>query len=878
MAVASAAQSPAGSAVDYYARHRLAQGSDFFPLDRVAVVVHEVEAARENQFCEQLGRTELPASTSLQLPPELPGGGRNDQLLEKGRSQELAGALADIFSSCPPNEAGHQPARSGTFHTYHGSYATKVFSPQAVVGVLNLATTFYSEAGNVLRLPVPPDGRLIIVGDTHGQLEDVLWIFFKYGLPSRSNQYLFVGDIVDRGSFGLEILLLLLCFKRDSPKSVHILRGNHEDETTALMFGFKNELESKYGQGGYGGWILRACTHGVFPVLPIAAFVSDVAMQRSLVVMHGGVPVGSPGQMKTIVIDDEVAKINRRVPSVQQRSTMLEHVYFNLLWADPLKPGQVQDSRGRGNSFALQDTEDFCKANHVCCLVRAHQVPVDGRGFAYDHNRKCVTIFSASNYTGMIGNKGGVLMCEGHAFGAKGFRPCEHLAPLWQRLAEVLENNSIVECSKEERKSVAMKVEGYDEPETMSPPGSPSSPSSLAQLRAVEDFAVSQICLHKQRLFWAFVNEDKQSTGKVPKAAWTQILTTTLDSVPNAWTELARVWKLRLNVDYIEFLHRFQILSEVQGARTTKVDAFSAMAQLRMELNDVQADDLFKWLDRDLDSVVNLDQFNRFLSEWKIQIPQWQTAAVFEAMFVQFNRNLTVEDVILAVSMISRNPEEEQGNFTWHKTAQEIGEHIVASGTSLVKFFRKWDTSEPRDGFIDLGELERALQEGVPGFEQRFSPEEVKGLMEYIDSQGVSNDRISLVEFIRALGSQQLAKELTISLLAEVLKPVYFYRPTLEATFQRYDPTSSGTISLEQFTAGVMEMNRQLELDDFEPLTDFQAKAVCEIASGGLEEVHYRSFLQSLKAVDTQKRKRMARAGADVIQSLLGGLAPSLGG
>ena len=44
------------------------------------------------------------------------------------------------------------------------------------------------------------DSQLIIVGDTHGQLGDVLWIFFKYGWPSKQNRYLFNGDIVDRRS------------------------------------------------------------------------------------------------------------------------------------------------------------------------------------------------------------------------------------------------------------------------------------------------------------------------------------------------------------------------------------------------------------------------------------------------------------------------------------------------------------------------------------------------------------------------------------------------------------------------------------------------------------------------------------------------------
>ncbi|CAK0890823.1 unnamed protein product, partial [Prorocentrum cordatum] len=55
-----------------------------------------------------------------------------------------------------------------------------------------------------------PDDRgskpqLIIVGDTHGQLADVLWLFYKLGAPSPSNRYLFNGDICDRGDLACEI-------------------------------------------------------------------------------------------------------------------------------------------------------------------------------------------------------------------------------------------------------------------------------------------------------------------------------------------------------------------------------------------------------------------------------------------------------------------------------------------------------------------------------------------------------------------------------------------------------------------------------------------------------------------------------------------------
>merc|ERR1719162_2396748 len=99
---------------------------------------------------------------------------------------------------------------------YGQNYPTQVFSPGAVAEHVQLATALWdkSPAGNIIKIAVAPSTRLIMIGDTHGQLEDVLWIFYKYGEPSPTNRYLFNGDFVDRGCHSTEILLLLLALRR----------------------------------------------------------------------------------------------------------------------------------------------------------------------------------------------------------------------------------------------------------------------------------------------------------------------------------------------------------------------------------------------------------------------------------------------------------------------------------------------------------------------------------------------------------------------------------------------------------------------------------------------------------------------------------------
>jgi serine/threonine-protein phosphatase 2B catalytic subunit len=56
------------------------------------------------------------------------------------------------------------------------------------------------------------DEPVVIVGDLHGQFFDTVHMLEKAGDPSKIN-YLFLGDYVDRGIFGVEVILLLYAIK-----------------------------------------------------------------------------------------------------------------------------------------------------------------------------------------------------------------------------------------------------------------------------------------------------------------------------------------------------------------------------------------------------------------------------------------------------------------------------------------------------------------------------------------------------------------------------------------------------------------------------------------------------------------------------------------
>lgn len=70
----------------------------------------------------------------------------------------------------------------------------------------------------LIDIEVPESGEITVCGDVHGQYYDLLNIWEINGLPSEDNPYLFNGDFVDRGSFSLEVILILFSWKLLYPR------------------------------------------------------------------------------------------------------------------------------------------------------------------------------------------------------------------------------------------------------------------------------------------------------------------------------------------------------------------------------------------------------------------------------------------------------------------------------------------------------------------------------------------------------------------------------------------------------------------------------------------------------------------------------------
>lgn len=118
---------------------------------------------------------------------------------------------------------------------------------------------------------------MTVCGDTHGQYYDLLNIFKINGNPSETNPYLFNGDFVDRGSFSVEVIVLLFAWMAHNPKCMYLTRGNHEAKNMNKLYGFEGELLHKYDNRTYDLF------SEIFNHLPLC-FV----LNKKVFVCHGG--------------------------------------------------------------------------------------------------------------------------------------------------------------------------------------------------------------------------------------------------------------------------------------------------------------------------------------------------------------------------------------------------------------------------------------------------------------------------------------------------------------------------------------------------------------------------------------------------------------
>ena len=211
---------------------------------------------------------------------------------------------------------------------------------------------------------------VIIIGDTHGDYETT-----RRALSSSARLMVFLGDYVDRGPQQLENIIELMNRKISEPRSLILLRGNHETRSMNLYYGFYDQVRRRLGAAAYGLFA------GFFAYLPLAAI-----LRRECILLHGGVP-------------ENAKDISAISGTTRGEEDVTDPVALQVLWNDPSTDVKYFGPSPRGAGariFGEEALKEFLERSHARLLIRSHEPVPDGHEYLF--GGRLLTVFSCRFY------------------------------------------------------------------------------------------------------------------------------------------------------------------------------------------------------------------------------------------------------------------------------------------------------------------------------------------------------------------------------------------------------------------------------------------------------------------------------------------------
>ncbi len=217
------------------------------------------------------------------------------------------------------------------------------------------------------------DATLVTVaGDYHGSIHSFirnLWRLVALGhlnpdlsIKNPNMVMVFLGDYVDRGNWGVEVLTTLITLKLKNWDKVFILVGNHETGKTPYKYGFVEELNQKYGTGKTENSNLEAVFEHFFTLLPVGLLLQ--CGNNNIQCCHGGIEKNFNPK--------SFLKSNATYCNVGT-----EDRCNGLFWSDfchsNAKDLEFNEKRGKAYIANQDVTRKYLTANNLRAILRGHQ-------------------------------------------------------------------------------------------------------------------------------------------------------------------------------------------------------------------------------------------------------------------------------------------------------------------------------------------------------------------------------------------------------------------------------------------------------------------------------------------------------------------------
>jgi protein phosphatase len=290
-------------------------------------------------------------------------------------------------------------------------------SPQMIMALCDQVIKVLKKKPVVVNMKPP----VKIFGSIHGQPNDLLRFFEKYGVPDKhagfgssdieAVGYVFLGNYVDRGKHSLEVICLLLALFLKHPHEIVLLRGAHEDKHINMNEGLATECENRLKENIRKPKSIFLKLNEVFEYFPLACLVN----KKVLCVPSG---IG-----EHVVSIDQIKKIQKPIQIQHSgKISTQEKIVFDLLWSDPvqdleenkntLNEQRSHIAKGTVIRFGVNRIKSFMLQNSLDVLIRSHEPVREGVEKFGETN--LYTVFSCTDYGGTHKNDAACLHFKKH--------------------------------------------------------------------------------------------------------------------------------------------------------------------------------------------------------------------------------------------------------------------------------------------------------------------------------------------------------------------------------------------------------------------------------------------------------------------------------
>jgi hypothetical protein len=247
-------------------------------------------------------------------------------------------------------------------------------------------TSINSDPLFIQKIVVPDKAKIAVIGDIHSSIHSLVrnlkklkvkGFFDDNYILTKDHYVIFLGDLVDRGPYSLETLLLAIKLKVNNINNVFVLNGNHEDIDIYNSYGLKEESDNQLGTDAETHKRLEK----LLWYLPSALFVKFNSDKKWIQYCHGAIhssyeSTGAKTNLSTVTLIDAKSFLNSKAECYLLPVDIEKAKFSGFKWSDfALQKEPIKESRrGKGIFKYNYDTvKNYNDANNLFGIISGHQ-------------------------------------------------------------------------------------------------------------------------------------------------------------------------------------------------------------------------------------------------------------------------------------------------------------------------------------------------------------------------------------------------------------------------------------------------------------------------------------------------------------------------